>query len=229
MCEFKGGRSSLDNLSDARSLRCLCLNRKTQCRNAFIWTRNKWIDLARANYGRADGAAFTETLNVVQTAVSDGRVVLPMSAVHIMETVAPEDPARRRRLAEFIVGLSGNQTIATHMIIMKLEIQQAVMRKLGHQFTAIVRPFIVQDGLYGALDVEPQIRGVPDHIVQEVLRVAYLPETSVQILCEAVGRQEVAESRRQQEEAVVQVEEARRRAAKIRRLSRNTGPSCSNS
>lgn len=176
--------------------------------------QNKWIDLARAHYGRADGEPFRETLNVVQTAVADGRIILPMSAVHIMETVAPADPARRQRLAEFIVGLSGNQTIATHMIIMKLEIRQAVLRKLGQDYTAVVRPFIVQDGLYGALDVEPQIRGVPDHIVQEVLRIAYLPETSVQILCEAVGREEVAEFRRQHEEAVIQVEEARRRAAR---------------
>jgi hypothetical protein len=37
------------------------------------------------------------------------------------------------------------------MIISKLEIRQAVMRKLGHNFTTNIRRQIIQDGLYGAL------------------------------------------------------------------------------
>src|SRR4051794_6702716 len=91
--------------------------------------QNKWIDLARAHYGREDGRRFVATLERVRTAVESGRLLLPMSGVHIMETVAPEDAGRRQRLAEFMVGLSRNRTISTHMIISKIEIRQAVMRK----------------------------------------------------------------------------------------------------
>ena len=174
--------------------------------------QNKWIDLARAHYGRDDGRRFQPTLERVRTAVESGRLLLPMSGVHIMETVAPEDPGRRKRLAEFMVQLSGNRSICTHMVISKFEIRQAVMRNLGHDFTTKIREHIVQDGLYVALDVEPSVSGVSPEIAQEVLTLAYKPETSVEILCDAVKRDSVRAMREEQEKALVELEEARRRS-----------------
>jgi hypothetical protein len=174
--------------------------------------QNKWIDLARAHYDREDGRKFQATLARVKAAIESGRLLLPMSGVHIMETVAPEDAGRRQRLAEFMVQLSGNRSICTHMIISKFEIRQAVMRRLGHDFRTSVRQQIVQDGLYGALDVEPAVSGVSHEIAQEVLALAYKPETSVKILCDAVKRDEIRAMREEQERALVELEEARRRA-----------------
>lgn len=174
--------------------------------------QNKWIDLARASYGRDDGKNYLETLEVLKKATREGRVVMPMSGVHIMETVVPEDAGRRRRLAEFMVELSGNRSICTHMVLSKFEIRQAVLRHLGSDSISNFRQHMVHVGLYGALDVEPSVSGVPQDIVEEVLALAYRPATSVEILCEAFPRDSVRDMREEQVKALVEFEQARMRA-----------------
>ncbi len=52
----------------------------------------------------------------------------------------------------------------------------------------------------------------PPEIAQEVLTLAYKPETSVEILCDAVKRDSVRAMREEQEKALVELEEAHRRS-----------------
>ena len=72
---------------------------------------NKWVDLGRAHYGRTDGEPFQDALASVRQAVDAGKLVVPITAENAVEATNGKDDGRRRRLAEFMVGLSKNHSI----------------------------------------------------------------------------------------------------------------------
>lgn len=174
--------------------------------------QNKWIDIARAHYGRDDGADFKDALAAVRTAVESGKLVVPISGVHVMETMAPADIERRRRTAEFIVDLSKNRMVVPYMSIRSLEILHAVLRVLGQKPMASVRSGLIREGVAYALGAEAEITGVPDHIRESLLTEMRAPAVSIGLLVEAADRATIRETRQQDAAAVTQLEEIRRRA-----------------
>src|SRR5689334_873892 len=70
--------------------------------------QNKWIDLARAHYGRKDGAPFVDALAAVRTAVTRNKLMVPIMPSNLLEVSEPSDQGRRERLAQFLVDTSGN-------------------------------------------------------------------------------------------------------------------------
>lgn len=72
----------------------------------------KWIDLSRARHARVDGQRFVAALHVARESVSMGLVQFPLSTGHYIETWRAGDPARRRRLAQTMIELSGARTMA---------------------------------------------------------------------------------------------------------------------
>jgi hypothetical protein len=174
--------------------------------------QNKWIDIARAHYGRDDGANFRDALAAVRTAVDRGRLVVPIWGVHVMETMAPADSERRRRTAQFMVDLSRNRMVLPYMSIRSLEILHAVLRVLGRTPVTSIRSGLIREGIAYALGAEAGITGVPDHIREALLTEMRSPSVSVGLLVEAADRVTVQRTRIQDEEAVAQLEETRRRA-----------------
>ena len=185
---------------------------KTDFPKCLYLDQNKWIDLARAHYGRPDGKDFQPALAAVREAVAKGRLVVPMSGIHVMETMAPADESRRRRLAEFMVDVSGNQSILPYMSVGGLEILQAVVRKLCVAPTTSIRTAIVRTGLHFALGGEPEITNAPPALKEHLLALLDSPDTSIRLLVEAGDRALLRETRMQDEAAVQQLEETRRRA-----------------
>lgn len=173
--------------------------------------QNKWIDLGRAHYDREGGEPFKAALAAVQEAVGSGKLVVPMSGVHVMETMAPNDEGRRRRLAEFMVDVSKNNAILPHMSVRGLEVLQAVVRKLGAPPVASIRSGIVRPGLSFALGAEPTITA-PEALKPELLALMNSAETSVRILVDAGDRALVAEGRAEDQAFTKTLEETRRRA-----------------
>ena len=173
--------------------------------------QNKWIDLAKAHHGKDGGTRFRDALDAVREAVQKGSLVVPMSAIHIMETMAPANEGRRTRLAEFMVDLSGNRSILTQMAFRPIEILHAVIRQLGLQPRGSIRANIISEGLPFALGAETVITGVPSEIAQELHRVVHSPEASVRYLVQG-DRENVATARLEDEQAVIELEETRRRA-----------------
>lgn len=175
--------------------------------------QNKWIDLGRAHYQRDGGEEFKPALQAVRDAIHAGNVVVPMSGVHVMETMAPKDEDRRRRLAEFMVDLSSNRSLVPHMSVRELEILQAVVGKLGGTPATSVRTGIIHEGLSYALGAEPVISGVPAEAVTSLTQMLRSPEVSVKLLVDAADDATRIRSRQDDEAAVLQLEEIRRRAA----------------
>src|SRR3954454_3095218 len=93
--------------------------------------QNKWIDLARAHYGRPDGLPFQEALRVVRAAVASGKLIVPFSVINATEAMVPRDAGRRERLARFMVDLSSNRTILPYLSICPWEVKNAVQQLFG--------------------------------------------------------------------------------------------------
>jgi hypothetical protein len=123
--------------------------------------QNKWIDLAKAHYGKPDGEPFQECLEAVRAGVKAGKLVLPFSVVNAIEGMLPRDAGRRARLARFIVELSGNRTIAPEDLVCRLEIANAITRLYGRETVREVRGVVVQTGVGHLMGMDIRVPGAP--------------------------------------------------------------------
>ncbi len=80
--------------------------------------QNKWIDLAKAATAKPDGAQFLPALSALREAVRLGRAILPLTAIHIIETAKSPKPEQRIHLAKLMTELSQGVVLraAAHMI-----------------------------------------------------------------------------------------------------------------
>ena len=83
--------------------------------------QNQWIQLARIHHGRLTDRALVEALASIRAAVAEGRLGLPLSAIHYMETGRVTQPGRRARLGTVMWQLSGGLTIASYGSILTFE------------------------------------------------------------------------------------------------------------
>jgi len=109
---------------------------------------NHWIYLARAFFDRLDGQPYRETLDSALRAVADGRACFPVSASHIVETAKDGNADRRRRLAKFMVRLSGCTTIAAQEPFRKHELRRAILRLFDCDLPPISQPVFGRGPLF---------------------------------------------------------------------------------
>ncbi len=195
--------------------------------------QNKWIDLARAHYGRPEGQPFQDALRAVRTATEAGRLIVPFSVVNAVEAMIPRDAARRERLARFMVELSGNRTTLPDPSACRWEIRNAIGRLLCKGSTTAVRPLVVRQGLSNALDLGFQVFG-PTAARESAIGVIDATETTLAFLLRAGGKRDYIEQSRAGEAAAVSVFERdrtstagmsleRRRALEFRGLFSSMG------
>jgi hypothetical protein len=119
--------------------------------------QNKWIDLARAYYGKQEGEPIREALAAVQAAVDSGKLVVPFSLVNVIETTASKDQTRRNRLAEFLVLLSHGNAVLPFTVTIGWEMTNA-LRSLLHRGKPIhVRYSLISPGIDHALGRRPRV------------------------------------------------------------------------
>ena len=89
----------------------------------LLWLdQDKWIDLAKAHYGRAGGEAFRNALAAVRKAVDAGALIVPFSLVTIVEMQGDPHAERRERFTRFMTDLSRNRTILPFMPVRSWEV-----------------------------------------------------------------------------------------------------------
>lgn len=114
--------------------------------------QNQWIQLARIHHGRLTDPALVAALTAVNTAVSEGRLGLPLSAIHYMETARVTQPGRRARLGTVMWELSRDLTIASYRSILTFELETALRKRFPH---IKVRPFqLISQGVAHAFGME---------------------------------------------------------------------------
>ena len=73
--------------------------------------QNIWIVLAKVYYKKIESPTLDKINETLIRKTSSGEVVCPISATHLMETLARRNKESRKRLAEFMVMISKGITI----------------------------------------------------------------------------------------------------------------------
>ena len=127
--------------------------------------QNMWIALARSANG-LDNRIFEDVIVSIRRAIALERLIVPLSAIHILETLAPRDLGRRRRLATVMVKLSRNYAMCPYTTVQQQEISFAVASTLGIFLPYAIRPSVVVQGLTQALGGNFEATGDPAQVAK---------------------------------------------------------------
>lgn len=126
-----------------------------------------WINLSQAHYGMSTKHA--DALRTLKEAVADGRIVLPISSINVMEAHAITNDEQRKRLAKVMVDLSSNHALVDHVAIRKREMFDAVVTVYKRGSSTAPRADMVRWGISNAAGFERvQAVGAP-HQLQALL------------------------------------------------------------
>jgi hypothetical protein len=164
--------------------------------------QNKWIDLARARYRRAEGEPFQDSLRAVQAAVEAGKLAVPFSVINALEAMAPRDSGRRDRLARFMVDLSGNRTVLPCFVIWPWEVRNAIYQLFGRPEPTAIRPALVRRGLANAFGKVARVSGPTAEVELAALREIQSPEMTLELLVEAGDARDRVEQARASDEKI---------------------------
>lgn len=92
---------------------------------------NHWINLAKAAKGHPDGRRFEPVLNILRSATTSGKAILPLSGSHYMEMSGIANHEWRQDIARVMEELSGFKTLMGTTVILSLEIEAALDRLAG--------------------------------------------------------------------------------------------------
>lgn len=93
--------------------------------------QNKWIDLARAATGHRDGARFVDALGSARAAAASGTASFPLDIYRYLETGKRRDDRSRIEVADLMLELSKQHTMARPHALLPAEVDQALNRRFG--------------------------------------------------------------------------------------------------
>lgn len=93
--------------------------------------QNKWVDLARAATGHRKGAGFIDALVMCRAAVAAGAASFPLDMYRYWETSKRGDDRSRNDVADTMLELSHQHTMAVPFGILDQEIDLALQRRFG--------------------------------------------------------------------------------------------------
>ena len=156
--------------------------------------QNKWIALARAHYGQGEPNA-VRALHAIRHAIREQRLLVPVLTSNLMEAGEHSDPARRERLANFIVELSGNTSIVNNVPIVRAELQAAVFRSFLGIDTNRFRDQLVRRGMGPAAGLRKVVATGNDQVDRLLNETLLEPEVSALMLAHGVDRETDRRSR----------------------------------
>lgn len=112
---------------------------------------NHFINLAKALEGKAP-PGYGDLLDAAMSAVSGGRVVIPLSAEHVWETSKIKDPGQRASVARIMEKLSGFRYLLGRPQLARFELVAGLERLYGDRSDA-VPPLLIGFGFRRAFGV----------------------------------------------------------------------------
>lgn len=95
--------------------------------------QNKWIDLARAASGHADGARFSDALAMAHAGVAAGAVSFVLDMYRYWETSKRGDKRSRNDVVDVMLDLSRNHTMALPFELLDQELDHALEHRFGRR------------------------------------------------------------------------------------------------
>ena len=93
----------------------------------IYFDQHKLIDLAKAFNKRPDGEKFHDTLELVCKNIDEGKVIVPLSSLHVIETAKVTDSGKKERLSKFIYKITKNFAILHLFSIREYEIRNSIL------------------------------------------------------------------------------------------------------
>lgn len=90
--------------------------------------QNKWIELAKMVNGKDDSVRAKRVVRDFEASVDGDEVVVPLSAIHYMETARISNTARRSRLGAVMWHYSRGITIAGYPVVVRHELEVALSK-----------------------------------------------------------------------------------------------------
>jgi uncharacterized membrane protein len=114
--------------------------------------QNKWIDLGRADLGREDGSDYIAVCKRIQTKVDNGDWILPISIVHMMETLDIVDTDRRKRFSHILLKFSKMNSMCSYFKIEKYEFLNAML-KILNKGEINIKDYLFSRNIYHLFDL----------------------------------------------------------------------------
>jgi hypothetical protein len=149
--------------------------------------QNKWIDLARARTGRADGQKYQIVLEKISEVVRQDKAVFPLSWIHFVETRKKRDLKKRKELAEVMAEISQGIAIIPKSIIMNWELHRAIATSFGEISTPMPSVFgYGMSMIFGRNFIEKEMNNQPhlktDYLVDRAISTLSDKEATVSFL-----------------------------------------------
>ncbi len=149
--------------------------------------QNKWIDLAKAHVGRADGQKYQIVLEKMTEVVRQGKAAFPLSWLHFVETRKKRDLKKRKELAEVMAEISQGIAIIPKSMIINWELQRAIAMAFGE--TPIPMPSVFGYGMsmiFGRNFIEKEMSNHPhlktDYLVDRAKAILSDKEETISFL-----------------------------------------------
>lgn len=171
--------------------------------------QNKWIDISRAFYGRNDGKKYHLVLQTLQEKVNGGEIIVPISAIHIIETARKEDKERRERLANFIADLSKSYGILPYISVRQQEIENAILIKLGQAPKHNIGEIAINRGVTHILGMELPKNLFSADYENFLIKVNQLEKFVASMMIDFISRELVNDLRKEDIAAIAVYEKSR--------------------
>ena len=163
----------------------------------IYFDQNIWIKLARVYYGETIDNSISNTCTNLINLSEQEKIIIPLSAAHMIETSHRRDQESRERLAKFMCLLSRTYTIMPYYCIRYTELKNAIMKRYNNS-TINVKNMVIGKGISHMLGSKPSVQGAITNNSKITLTKEYIsnikneldiPESLIDSLSQLVGKE----------------------------------------
>ncbi len=133
--------------------------------------QNFWIYLAKSYDGKDFEINFSQILNKLYSAVSNGKLIIPINLTNVIEAQKIKNMKRREKLARFMISLSKGFSFIPYPYIEYKEVENLVLERLGLPLHNIREIAIGKGILYmisdGTPNFLPEFHNSPIDLINE--------------------------------------------------------------
>jgi hypothetical protein len=119
--------------------------------------QNMWIKLAQMHFHPQAHAPLHALMAKLTAAVDAGKIILPLSANHFVETLKVEDIERRRKLAKVMVAFSKGWMLAPEHAVVPLQLHNALSRTFNFDDEYEIK--FLDKGIHFAFGITEDVTG----------------------------------------------------------------------
>ncbi len=183
---------------------------------------NHWIKLARVHYRKEDDAVLRAIYDKIKKSSETGKVIFPISFVHLEEIMINLDENQRNRLIDFMMSISHGWALKPYTLFIKKEIENAFFTRLGRQPLYDINSEIIGKGIpaifgsgYSLVPIKPDAKPIPEEKLEKIKEVVESPEFLAKSLKEALVLDQFKKDRQDIKEAAELMESIRKQKSSI--------------